>query len=184
MTLDPYERWMARSNVEHIAHGANPTRIVETLRVGGYEKVADAVEIEIKTLDAFVRGYKTCALWSSNDNIADPEGHGHPLDADHDIEDFTDEAHARMLDECHRFIVANYDDLAVYCERVDTSSDGDEPAAYAGHDFWLTRNGHGAGFYDRREVGSDVTERLTAAAQAWGEQNIEATGPDGSVEIF
>lgn len=36
----------------------------------------------------------------------------------------------------------------------------------AGHDFWLTRNGHGAGFWDR-DLGS-VGDALTAAAHVWG----------------
>jgi hypothetical protein len=39
---------------------------------------------------------------------------------------------------------------------------------YAGHDFWFTRNGHGAGFWDRVELGDGrVGERLTVAARAF-----------------
>jgi hypothetical protein len=49
--------------------------------------------------------------------------------------------------------------------------------ARAGHDFWLTRNGHGVGFWDRSELEDDSPEyeRLTAEmvanrdnADAWG----------------
>jgi hypothetical protein len=29
---------------------------------------------------------------------------------------------------------------------------GDDNIAQAGHDFWLTRNGHGTGFWDRPEI--------------------------------
>jgi hypothetical protein len=36
-----------------------------------------------------------------------------------------------------------------------------------GHDFWLTRNGHGAGFWDG-ELG-DIGDRLTEASKAFGE---------------
>lgn len=42
--------------------------------------------------------------------------------------------------------------------------------AQNGHDFWLTRNHHGAGFWDRgyeREVG----DQLTKAAHAYGEKD-------------
>ena len=40
----------------------------------------------------------------------------------------------------------------------------------AGHDFWLTRNGHGAGFWDRPELyGNPETRALTAAAEEYGE---------------
>lgn len=35
--------------------------------------------------------------------------------------------------------------------------------SHAGHDFWLTRNGHGAGFWDSPEVyGEDLADELTA----------------------
>ena len=39
-----------------------------------------------------------------------------------------------------------------------------------GHDFWLTRNGHGSGFWDRPEVyGDDNAEKLSDIARAFGE---------------
>lgn len=38
-----------------------------------------------------------------------------------------------------------------------------------GHDFWLTRNGHGAGFWDRPEIwGKEESERLSALARRFG----------------
>jgi len=40
----------------------------------------------------------------------------------------------------------------------------------AGHDFWLTRNGHGVGFWDREELyGKSSAETLTKIAQRFGE---------------
>jgi hypothetical protein len=40
----------------------------------------------------------------------------------------------------------------------------------AGHDFWLTRNGHGAGFWDRPEIyGAEIAQELTRASKACGE---------------
>jgi len=42
---NPYERWMVRSNLERIERGeADPAAVVATLRAGGYERVAAAVE--------------------------------------------------------------------------------------------------------------------------------------------
>jgi hypothetical protein len=58
------------------------------------------------------------------------------------------------------------------------------PVAYdatqAGHDFWLTRNGHGAGFWDRGlgVVGDDLTE----AATCFGECN-PYKGDDGKIYV-
>ena len=40
----------------------------------------------------------------------------------------------------------------------------------AGHDFWLTRNRHGSGFWDE-DIG-DVGRQLTEAACACGECNL------------
>lgn len=37
------------------------------------------------------------------------------------------------------------------------------------HDFWLTRNGHGAGFWDRTELDADeLGDRLTVLAKEFG----------------
>lgn len=40
--------------------------------------------------------------------------------------------------------------------------------AQAGHDFWLTRNGHGAGFWDKAEI-YDRAVLLTTKAAVFGE---------------
>lgn len=47
----------------------------------------------------------------------------------------------------------------------------------AGHDFFLTRNGHGAGFWDR---GIENGDELTAASKPYGSFNLEAFA-DGPV---
>lgn len=39
----------------------------------------------------------------------------------------------------------------------------------AGHDFWLTRNGHGTGFWDRPEIyGKYSSELLTKKSESFG----------------
>ena len=50
--------------------------------------------------------------------------------------------------------------------------------AQAGHDFWFTRNGHGAGFWDRG-LGA-VGTRLSNAARVYGACELYA-GDDGLV---
>lgn len=43
-------------------------------------------------------------------------------------------------------------------------------AEQAGHDLWLTRQGHGAGFWDRPTFyGADLAQRLTAYVEGLGE---------------
>ena len=68
--------------------------------------------------------------------------------------------------DCAKFQAENAGDL---------SGIGSEQA---GHDFWLTRNGHGAGFWDRG-LGA-LGERLTAAAHAFGQVDLY-TGDDNMI---
>ena len=44
----------------------------------------------------------------------------------------------------------------------------------AGHDFWLTRNGHGAGFWDADySYGDYSAKKLTSNAEAFGVVDVE-----------
>jgi len=46
----------------------------------------------------------------------------------------------------------------------------DDNIEQAGHDFWLTRNHHGVGYWDRPEVyGQWESEMLTQVSQSYGE---------------
>ncbi len=66
-----------------------------------------------------------------------------------------------MVEECHRFQKANAADIVGRLEE-------------AGHDFWLTRNGHGAGFFDG--AWGKAGDRLTKAAHTWGEVYLYVDG--------
>lgn len=46
----------------------------------------------------------------------------------------------------------------------------DIPADQIGHDFWLTRNGHGAGFWDRGL--GELGDKLTALCKPYGESYL------------
>ena len=114
-------------------------------------------------MNAFLRQYIETALWSSND-WSTPDG-GEPMDANHSAEDIAPETLATMAAECAAFEEANADDI---------DDDGQ-----AGHDFWLTRNGHGTGFWDRD--GDPATmERLTEASRKAGVVDLYV-GDDGLV---
>lgn len=114
-------------------------------------------------LDQFTRDYIDVALWSSMDD-ADESG-GEPLDKNYSFKDIEDETVEDMRLDCEEFQKANVDDL----ELVDEVSHG-------GHDFWLTRNDHGAVFRDRgygqsQEI-EDALERLTKASKKYGEYDL------------
>lgn len=122
------------------------------------------------TTQAFVKAYMQCAIWASLDD--DDE----PLDASHDIDDIDDETVRCMTAECQAFIEANREDL----DRVDRDY------AHSGHDFWLTRNGHGTGFWDRYYGDDsdlrDAYERLSEASKTYGECHLYV-GDDGKLHI-
>lgn len=118
-------------------------------------------------VDTFTRGYIDCALWSSTDEST-PQG-GEPFDRNYTADDLAPEALAAVVDHCARFQAE---------QAIDLQDAGD--AGRNGHDFWLTRNGHGAGFWDRGY--GDVGDRLTAAAHAYGESDLYL-GDDGRIYV-
>lgn len=115
----------------------------------------------------FLLGYIECALWSSYDDARDPSGTGLMLDANYDANDLTEECRAEMNRECREFIDANRADLDAYAEQRGYDPSQGSVWSYAGHDFWLTRNGHGAGFWDRGL--GELGDRLADAARPYGE---------------
>lgn len=106
------------------------------------------------------RHYLVCALWSSTDE------HDNPLDANYDIDDIAPESIAQAEEDCLAFLNDN---------KVDITD-----LEQAGHDFWLTRNHHGAGFWDRGL--GEKGKRLTDASHAYGTQDMYV-GDDGKVYL-
>lgn len=113
-------------------------------------------------MDQFTSAYITCALWSSTDNSRDDGGD--PLDANYDGSDLAPQALEAIRRECAEFQECHAEDLALAYEKPGYTE------ASAGHDFWLTRNGHGAGFWDR---GLDaVGDRLSDACKPYGSVDL------------
>lgn len=121
-------------------------------------------------LDAFTRAYIVCALWSSTDE------HGEPLDAVFSADDLSPDCEAKMREDCADFAKAQSVDLADYCARMRSEEYAGEERA--GHDFWLTRNRHGAGFWDRG-LGA-LGQRLSDASHVYGSVDLYA-GDDGLI---
>jgi len=117
-------------------------------------------------LDDFTIAFLDAALWSSNDESR--EDGGDPLDDNYSIYDFDKESLVRFAAECARFQEENAADLEIGYESVPHE---DSPEARAGHDFWLNRNGHGAGFWDG-DWPEPQASRLDAASKRFGEVNL------------
>lgn len=120
--------------------------------------------------------YETAAYWSSNSETDDAGGE--PLDT-------YMAAHGTEASEAclARFRVDVVEFLRV-CESegLDLS---DCDAEQVGHDFWLTRNRHGAGFWDRdaNTYGTaEVRDRLNALARSFKETGLYVNTETNTVE--
>ena len=127
----------------------------------------------IENIDAMLTQYVATALWSSLDG-SDESG-GEPLDSNYGPDDVDSETLEKMRKDCAAFAQANEAQIEQW---------GGKDCAWeqAGHDFWLTRNGHGAGFWDRGagEWPNDGAE-LTTASKAFGECDLYVA--DGQLHL-
>ena len=113
-------------------------------------------------LSSFFQAYMECALWSSvNDN-------GCPLDREYTPQNIAPEHAEKMLADCQRFYADN-----------EINAFTDREQKLAGHDFWLTRNGHGAGFWDGTWEEPYAT-LFTVSAHSFGSDELYV-GDDGEI---
>lgn len=130
--------------------------------------------IRIADLDTFTRQYIETALWSSTDDDGDA------LERDFQMHNIAPDTLAEMVAQCADFQSSFGDHIA-------------DDLSRAGHDFWLTRNGHGAGFWDGDwdapygnpegyivPLYSTVGEYLTAMSKPYGSYDLYV-GDDGMV---
>jgi len=104
-------------------------------------------------------------LWSSCDED------GEPFDSASTIENIAYKDVGKAEKDCRKFCKEN--NALLEKSGLDESQ--------IGYDFWLTRNGHGAGFFDR-DLG-EIGDKLTKACEAFGEVT-PYTGNDGLIYIF
>lgn len=108
-----------------------------------------------------LRSYLETALWSSADE--GDEG----LDANYSIDDVSFATKRQAVRDLHTF-----------CRMAGELLDGLSPVVVA-HDFWLTRNGHGAGFWDV-DYPEEVGKALTELAHSFGSVDLYV-GDDGLI---
>ena len=116
----------------------------------------------------FINGFLEAAMWlgQSYENEAEAErGEGTDLRDIIDTSEIPTDVMKEITDDCEAF----YDNYSHLWE-------GELDDVDAGHDFFLTRNRHGSGFWDRDLEHAD---ELTDAAHVYGSFNLErfADGP-------
>ena len=153
------------------------------------------VRLSASEREAFTAGYIECALWCGvmaykhdetcpcADDAPDSECTCSPemcssTDAGCDemhASDLTDDARETLTKDAHSFYESNVADLRA--SGLDM--------ARAGHDLWLTRNRHGAGYWDEKSRGKladAALDRLTDAAHAEGEASLVYS--EGEVSVL
>ena len=121
--------------------------------------------------ESILQGYVNAMLWASTDN-ADDSG-GAPLDDNYGPDDVANEAFAKIRADIIAFLAV--EGVESILERYDDDD--------IGHDLFLTRNGHGCGFWDGdyEEVAGDG-DALTKAAKTLGESD-PYVGDDGLIYV-
>lgn len=95
--------------------------------------------------------------------------------------DFNSEAVNVAREDVERFLTLAGDDLGNALSQTPLNSH--DFWTGVGHDLWLTRNGHGAGFWDKPEVyGDTIAPRLTKSAESMGHSDLYV-GDDGDLHL-
>jgi hypothetical protein len=114
-------------------------------------------------LRGMVRAYVNCAIWCGHVYESEEDERegvsAFPMDDyGYSEDDCAFSAWKRAVSDCRNFLEAS----------ADISHDWD--ASQFGHDFYLTRCGHGAGFWDRGK--GEVGERLTDLCRPYGSVDL------------
>jgi hypothetical protein len=117
-------------------------------------------------LDEFTQGYIQAALYTSADSSSDSDA---SLSDAYGPEHIEKDTLTRMMADCALF--------QEYYGRLFSGSE-----SQAGHDFWLTRCGHGAGFWDG-DWDEDIGGVLTTASKSFGNVDL-LVGDDGRIHAM
>lgn len=109
-------------------------------------------------LNEFTLGYVLAALWTS-----DPSpGQG----------DYTAKGLSLIPRVCNWWMAQAIVDCAKFQQENETLLEQAGDDSQNGHDFWLTRNRHGAGFWDRGYP-DEIGDALKEASQKFGEAYLD-----------
>lgn len=106
-------------------------------------------------MNQITQGYLECAIWA---DLPEEE------EFDGTIYDFSAESQIKAWNDIMVFC-AELQDKKLFDSLLEVS-DLDQ----IGHDFWLTRNGHGTGFWDRNY--GELGEKVSEVARKFGECHV------------
>lgn len=112
-------------------------------------------------LNEMTEQYAATMVWVGHDWTRMVDGNPTPLDENYDVSNIDDEAMDRMRSECAAFLDTAWAEYPE-CQTLE--------AEQMGHDFALTRNGHGTGFWDRGL--GELGDALTELTKPYGESEL------------
>lgn len=142
-------------------------------------------------VDEVIREYLACAVWSECD--AD----GGNLTDRFDADDFSQDSRERAAKDVAAFLSAaseaiNALQMAIELGASEDLADADETtgsltteyglSSDLGYNLWLSRNGHGAGFFDRDHIPEAIRDALQEAAEALGTCDV-IEGDDSQLHL-
>lgn len=116
--------------------------------------------LETAFIEAFIEASLFCGVWDGGDEpIYDP---------DHDLV-------SQEFMQATEHITENF--FAAFGNQI-TNAD---LATQAGHDFWLSMQRHGTGFWDREDTWGDYADKMHEYAQKHGWEDSPYFGDDGLI---
>lgn len=130
-------------------------------------------------LDSFTDAYLEAMLWSSSVGLEENDDTSF-RDGGYTAAQLAPETLERIRADCALFqkhcgAVLDSDALLRQSEH--------DVLEMAGHDFWLTRNGHGSGFWDTGRWRSPIGDLLDKTSKAFGETDLYL-GDDGRLYLM
>lgn len=119
-------------------------------------------------LQDFIDGYINAAMWTTS---VDEKGE-EMMDQHFDKSDIHPDSMEKIKEVCEKFFTENVELMETIGATYSSQSHG--------HDFWLTRNGHGVGFWDRGygEAGDILTEKCKPYGESYW-----YLGDDGKIHV-
>ena len=112
---------------------------------------------------AFLRGYVECLLWTGDCEDESKSLRDYDFSAEDMQRKLTGKERGQIWKDCRNFQKENP-------ELLSQAEEQGRDMEHLGHDFHLSRNGHGTGFWDRGL--GEVGQKLNAASREYGSQYI------------
>jgi len=145
--------------------GKGQTTLIESIEAGFRVCFESALEGHGTAEDEIIKGYVDAMFWTEEETLNDK-----------DLSDLAPETINKIISEVKMF----YNKTHELINQTPDEYTDEYGYTQVGHDFWLTRNGHGAGFWDRGL--GELGDKLTSISKQFGESNLYE-GDDGKLYL-